>query len=62
MKLRDLKSILYSGDRGPQYAIIYDRKEDKDLAICAIEAAIEEYGDRTVHQIEACGGELLIHV
>lgn len=63
MKLRDLKSVLYS-DRGCiQFAIVYDHERHADIAAgCSVEYAVKEFGDKEVKQIGAFENQLLITV
>ena len=63
MKLKDLKTILYSSRGGVQFAIVYDREKNADLENgCSIDYAVEKYGDRTVHHIEAFENQLIITI
>lgn len=63
MKLKDLKSVLYSTRGYIQFAIVYDRVNNTDLENgCSIEYAVKKYGDRTVYHIEAFENQLIITV
>lgn len=63
MKLKDLKTVLYSSRGAVQFAIVYDRAQNKDLENgCSIDYAVEKYGDRTVCHVEAFENQLLITV
>lgn len=63
MKLKDLKPVLYSSRGSIQFAIVYDREKNADLENgCSIEYAVEKYGDRTVHHIEAFENQLVVTI
>jgi hypothetical protein len=63
MKLKDLKPVLYSSRGAVQFAIVYDQEKNTDLENgCAIDYAVEKYGDRTVRHIEALENQLLVTV
>lgn len=52
MKLKDLKSVLYSQRGDIQSVIIYNYNLNKDVEIgCSIEYAIANYGDCIVKRI-----------
>lgn len=55
MKLKELKSILYSQTGSFQWAIVYDWAKNIDLEKgCSIEYAIEHYGECEVKKIQSC--------
>ena len=55
MKLKDLKSILYSDTGAIQWAIVYDHNKNEDLEKhCSIEFAVAHYGEYEVKRISAC--------
>jgi hypothetical protein len=55
MKLKELKTILYSKTGDYQWAIVYDWAKNIDLATgCSIEYAIEHYGECEVKRIRSC--------
>ena len=61
MKLKELKSILYSSRGSVQFAIVYDQEKNTDLASgCSIDYAVKEYGERELKRIEAFENQLLI--
>ena len=63
MKLKELKTILYSTRNSVQFAIVYDSKTNTDIENgCAIDYAIQTYGDKEVIRIEAFKNNLLITV
>jgi hypothetical protein len=63
MKLKDLKSVLYSSRGAIQFAIVYDQEKNRDLENgCSIDYAVEKYSDRTVHHIEAFEHRLVITI
>ena len=63
MKLKELKSILFSNRGDIQWAIVYDYTNNVDLTEeCAIEYAIANYGDRIVHRISASDNLIIISV
>ena len=51
MKLRELKSILYSQTGNIQWAIVYDLETNTDIARCSIEGAVANYGGYEVKRI-----------
>lgn len=63
MKLKELKSILYSNRGCIQHCIVYDSSKDMDVEDgCTVEYAIEHYGDREVKHIEALNDDLIITI
>ena len=63
MKLKDLKSVLYSSGGSIQFAIVYDSKTNTDIEnSCSIDFAVEKHGDKDVVRIEALENQLLITV
>lgn len=63
MKLKELKSILYSNRGNVQFAIIYDSKTNEDIENgCSIDYAVERHGEKEVVRIEAFENQLLITV
>lgn len=63
MKLKDLKSVLYSSRGSVQFAILYDSKTNADIENgCSIDFAVENHGDKDVIRIEAFENKLLITV
>lgn len=63
MKLKKLKSILFSTTGDIQFAVVYDYEEQIDLENgCSIEYAIANYGEQTVRRIQAYEGELVIEI
>ena len=63
MKLKELKSILYSSRGSVQFAIVYDSKTNTDIENgCSIDYAVEKHGDKEVKHIEAFENQLLITV
>lgn len=63
MKLKELKTILYSNRGNIQFAIVYDSKLNADVESgCSIEYAIEKCGEKEVKHIEAFKDQLLITV
>ena len=54
MKLKDLKSIIFSKTGDIQWCIVYDICNNVDLEYgCSVEYAYEHYGDREVKRISA---------
>ena len=54
MKLKELKSIIYSRTGDMQSCIIYDIKNNVDLEYgCSVEYAYEHYGDREIVRIQS---------
>lgn len=52
MKLKELKSIIYSRHGDIQSCIIYDKNADIDLEYgCSVEYAYEHYGDREIDRV-----------
>lgn len=63
MKLKDLKSVLYSNRGYTQYAIIFDSKTSTDIENgCTIDYAVQTHGEKEVKRIEAFENQLLITV
>lgn len=62
MKLKNLKSVLYSNRGNIQFSILYESKSNTDIATGAIEYIIENYGEKTVKHIEAFENQILITV
>jgi hypothetical protein len=63
MKLKELRSVLYSNRGSVQFAIVYDSKTNTDIENgCSIDYAVETHGDKEVIRIEAFENQLLITV
>ena len=63
MKLKELKSILYSQIGSIQTAIVYDLERNIDLTEAgSIESAIVRFGEREVKRITAYNDTLIITV
>ena len=63
MKLKEMKSVLFSRRGSVQFAIIYDLEKNEDIENgCSIEYAIKHYGEKEVKHIEAFENNLLITV
>lgn len=62
MKLNKLKSILFSTRDCIQKAVIYDQKENADIAEGVVDAVVEEFGNREVKRINTDGNILVITV
>lgn len=63
MKLKELKSILYSSRGSVQFAIVYDSETNTDLVNgCSIDYAVQTFGDKEVKHIEAFENQLLITI
>ena len=63
MKLKELESILYSTRGFVQYAIVYDSKQDVDVASgCSIDWAVKTYGEADVVRIEAFENQLIVTI
>lgn len=63
MKLKELRTVLYSNRAGVQFAIVYDSKTNTDIESgCSIDYAVKKHGDKEVIHIEAFENQLLITV
>lgn len=63
MKLKDLKSVLYSSIGSVQFTIVYDSKTNTVIENgCSIDFAVEKHGDKDVIHIGAFENKLLITV
>jgi hypothetical protein len=63
MKLKELKSILYSTHGYVQFAIVYDIEKNTDIENgCSIEYAIKNHGEKEVKHIQAFEHQLVISV
>ena len=63
MKLKELKSVLYSNRGSVQFAIVYDSKTNTDIENgCSIDYAVKTHGDKDVVRIEVFENQLLITV
>ena len=63
MKLKDLKSVLYSSIGSVQFAIVYDSKTNTVIENgYSIDFAVEKHGDKDVIRIGAVENQLLITV
>lgn len=62
MKIKELKSVVFSSRDNIQFAILYDSKTNEDIADSTIEYIVEYYGDKEVKRIEAVENQLLITV
>lgn len=60
MKLKELKSILYSSRDNVQFAIIYDSKTNEDIAEGNIDNIVSDHGEKEVKRIEAYKNMLII--
>ena len=63
MKLKALKSILYSTRGCVQFAIVYDSEKNTDIENgCSIEYAVKKHGEKEVMHIEAVENQLVITI
>lgn len=63
MKIKDLKSIIYSKTGDIQFVIIYDWATNTDIANeCSMEYAICNYGDKEVKRITAYENNIVITI
>lgn len=62
MKLKELKTILYSNRGNIQFAILYDRNANADIETGSIDYIVEKYSEKEVKHIEAFENQLLITV
>ena len=62
MKLKELKSILYSSRDNVQLAIVYDRKTNVDIDEGTIDNIVSDHGEKEVTRIEAYKNKLVITV
>lgn len=62
MKLKELKTILYSSRDNVQFAVIYDSKTNVDIAEGAIDNIVSDHGEKEVIRIEAYKNALIITV
>ena len=63
MKLKGLKSVLYSSRGSVQFVIVYDSEKDMDLENgCTAEAAIKNHGEKDVKRIQALDDLIVITV
>lgn len=63
MKLKDLKSILFSTHGCIQSAIVYDRAKNTDIISgCSVDYAVENFGECEVKRIQADCNYLVITV
>lgn len=63
MKLKELKSILYSPRGGVQFAVVYDSSTNTDIETgCSIEYAVRQHGEKEIVRIEAFENQLIISV
>lgn len=63
MKLKDLTSVLHSGEGNVQFAIVYDSKTNAVIENgCSIDFAVEKHGNKDIIRIGAVENQLLITV
>lgn len=62
MKLKELKSVLYSNRGYIQHAILYDSKTNMDIATGTIDKIVKDYGEKEINRIEAFENQLLITI
>lgn len=62
MKLKELKSILFSTRGNIQFAIVYDREKCDDIDKGSIEYIVEQYKEKEVKHIEAYEDNLIITI
>ena len=62
MRLKELKTLLYSNRGYTQYAIIYDSSTNTDVATGAVDYLVGEYGEKEVKHIEAFENQLIITI
>ena len=63
MKLKDLKSVLWSSRGGICETIVYDYDSNQDLEFgCSVEYAVKKYAEKEVRRIEAQDNFLVITI
>lgn len=63
MKIKDLKSIIYSKTGDIQFVIIYDYETHTEIANgCSMEYAVCHYGDKKVKRITAYEDNIVITI
>ena len=63
IRLKDLKSILYSTRGNIQSAVVYDSEKNVDIVDgCSIDYVVKEYSESIVKRIEASNNQLIIIV
>lgn len=63
MKLKDLKSVLYSNRGNIQFAIVYDSRTNADIESgCSIDYAVEQHGEKELIRIEAFENKIILVV
>lgn len=61
MKLKELSPVLYSTIGNIQFAIVYDKSENKDIESgCSVDYAVKHYAESDVKQIQADNNYLVI--
>jgi hypothetical protein len=62
MKLKELKTILFSSRGSIQFAILYDCNANADIETGSIDYIVEKYSEKEVKHIEAFENQLLITI
>ena len=63
MKLKELKSVLYSHMGNIQWAIVWDTKTAQDIANgCSVDYAVAHYGECELVQIQAYENSLVLNI
>lgn len=63
MKIKDLKTIIYSKTGDFQFVIIYDLATNTDIANgCSMEYAVCHYGDKEVKRVSAYENNIVITI
>ena len=63
MKIKDLKSVLYSTTGSIQFAILYDSESNKDIVQgSSVDYIVHNYGDKELRHIQAFENQLILTI
>ena len=63
MKIKDLKSVLYSSTGSIQFAVLYDSELNKDIVQgSSIDYIVHNYGEKDLKHIQAFEDQLILTI